>query len=139
MAEVSLKRELEYQDFLPSSGFNITTVDGINNADFVMVSDTDSIISAIKNIFTYEEGDLFFADQIISANLKKHLFEPTDFLTELSLRNSIKEAIDMFEPRVKLVDIIITAEDNKYDIVLKLHVIRLKKELTTTITIKRVR
>lgn len=139
MAEVTLKRQQEYSDFLPSSGFSITTVGEVNNADFVMVSDTDSIVNAIRNIFTYEEGDLFFSDQQISANLKRHLFEPVDFLTELSLRNTIKQAITMFEPRVRLVDVFIEPTDNKYDIVLKLFVIRLKKEITTTITIKRVR
>lgn len=146
--EVQLKRKQLYRDIDTSSCFFYNTkIDGKTvGVDLKVIDDVESILRSLKNIFSYEKGDLFFGDYEIAANIKRYLFEPMDFVTEISIRNDIKYAVEVYEPRVTIQEVYVRmgedTEDNekhKLEVTLVFTINNLNKTITTTFDIERIR
>jgi phage baseplate assembly protein W len=147
--EVQLQRNKIYRDLDLSSCFLYNTlIDGKTiSAELPIIDDVKAILRSLTNIFTYEPGDLYFGDQDISANVRRYLFEPMDFVTEISIKNDIKYSIEVYEPRIRVEDVIVnmgsddagTDTRNKMTVTLVFTINTLNKTITTSFDIERIR
>lgn len=147
--EVQLQRNKLYQDLDLSSQFHYNImIDGKTvSAELPVISDVKAILRSLSNLFSYDPGDLFFDDQEISANLRRYLFEPMDFVTEISIKNDIKYAVEVHEPRVTVEEVKVNMgaekagsnDSNRLTITLVFTINTLKKTITTSFDVERIR
>ena len=66
----------------------------------------------------------------LGSNVSRLLFDPMDQMTSMNIRSEIEHTINTFEPRVELLDVIVTPQydDNAYDIVIKFKIIGIEVE-----------
>lgn len=75
------------------------------------------------------------------ANLRGFLFEPMSNLVAGLIQNTIKNIIESYEPRAKIVSISVVAnfDTNSYDVTLNYYVIGIDRPQTLTANLKRLR
>lgn len=75
------------------------------------------------------------------ANLRGFLFEPMSNLVAGLIQNTIKNIIESYEPRAKIVSISVVAnfDTNSYDVTLKYYVIGIDRPQILTANLKRLR
>jgi len=75
------------------------------------------------------------------ANLRGFLFEPMSNLVAGLIQNTIKNIIESYEPRAKIVSITVVAnfDTNSYDVTLNYYVIGIDRPQTLTANLKRLR
>lgn len=87
------------------------------NGDLTVVKDNDSIKQAIFTLFHTIPGSRVMAPAY-GASLQPFLFEPFDESTANDMLRYIREAIDVFEPRINTdsIDININEANQSYEI-----------------------
>jgi len=85
--------------------------------DIIPLKDDAAIKNAVKNLLVSNFYERPFQDDL-GANLRGLLFEPSGFLTEIQLRDNIRNVIKKYEPRVsvKAIDITDDIDNNSYRI-----------------------
>lgn len=85
--------------------------------DIIPLKDDAAIKNAVKNLLVSNFYERPFQDDL-GANLRGLLFEPSGFLTEIQLRDNIRNVIKKYEPRVSVkgIDITDDIDNNSYRI-----------------------
>ena len=85
--------------------------------DIIPLKDDAAIKNAVKNLLVTNFYERPFQDDL-GANLSGLLFEPAGMLTNIVLRNNIRDVLDKYEPRIKVnnIRIVDLADENAYNI-----------------------
>lgn len=108
--------------------------------DLARNTNETAVITSIKNlIFTNKYERLF--NPGIGSKIRTLLFEPVDTKTQVSLQDEIKETITNYEPRAKIVDVIVTPfiDEAAYAITITFYIINNTAPITLQTTLFRVR
>ncbi len=133
----SARRERDdtlYSDFLVN--FNAHP----DNSQLIRNVNEDAIIRSLKNLlFTNKYERLF--QPTIGSNLKNLLFEPVSPQTESNIKEEIKRLIENYEPRVNIVDLVVSAypDRNAYIVSLTFYMTTIQDTLTINIPLIRVK
>jgi len=104
--------------------------------DINLLRDENAVKRALSNLIKTQTGTRPFRPDF-GVDLGRYLFGPADYDTEVSINEEIAGAIEIFEPRVRLVSIESTIEnDSSVKVSIAYFVIGVAKEqlLETTIT-----
>jgi hypothetical protein len=90
-----------------------------------MVSDEEDIRQSLEILLATEIGERFL-QPLYGCNLDRFVFEPMNATVSTELRLTVKRAIDLFEPRIKLISIKLDIgfiQEGRVDIVVEYQVI----------------
>lgn len=135
MAQTSPRqKQIFYSDFLADFSTNPHT------QDMIKVTNEQSVINSIKNILRTNNFERPY-NAYFGANIYRYLFEPFVQTTETELKNEIQFAIQNFEPRAQILDIVLNGrpDENAIDITLTISIINSVTPVTVTTTLVRVR
>lgn len=94
------KKTERYSDFYTNLNKNIGT------KDLARLTDENSIIRSIKNIVLTRRGERPFFPEF-GCNITGLLFENFNEFTKSAMETEIKTAIENFEPRASVVDVVV--------------------------------
>jgi len=86
--------------------------------DIIPLKDDAAIKNAVRNLLVSNFYERPFQNDL-GANLSGLLFEPAGVITEIQIRDNIRNVLDKYEPRIKVNNIAITdlSEKNSYKII----------------------
>jgi len=107
-----LNKEVRYSDL--SLGFEKSPLTG----NLAKVNDVQSIKQSLKTLILTDPGERLYNGKYGSA-IKASLFDPLDTITADNIRTSITTSINNFEPRVKVLQLLVIPydEQNLYKII----------------------
>ena len=110
-----------------SQGFKDISMSFENNPltqDLIALKNENAIARSIKNIVFTSPGEKFFEPDF-GSDVAESLFETMDDLPGSFVEAQIRESIDEFEPRVKLIDVIALPgfDNNAFDVTIKYEVV----------------
>src|SRR5210317_896106 len=108
--------------------------------DIIPLKDDAAIRNAVKNLLVTNFYERPFADDL-GANLRGLLFEPAGLITNIELRNNIRDVIQKYEPRVSVTSIDITdnVPRNEYLIEVFFNIKGINVEQVVEIPLRRLR
>jgi phage baseplate assembly protein W len=94
------------------------------NNDLIVMKNATAIARSVRNIVYTLPGEKFF-NQSFGSNITASLFENVDDLSASVIENEIRNSINNYEPRVKLIDVITNADpdNNAFNVTLKYDII----------------
>ena len=109
--------QLSYKDI------NITFKKHPVTDDLVVSKDASAIKQAIVNLLLTNKGERLMAPDY-GSNIRSYLFEPMDYGTANQIKNNIRDTIETFEPRIRVLQISATPnfDDNGFDITMTYNV-----------------
>ena len=81
------------------------------NNDLIAIKNVNAITRSIRNIVLTTPGEKFF-DPDFGSNVSKLLFENVDDITASQMQEEIEFSISNYEPRVKLIDVQVIADND---------------------------
>ena len=110
--------QLSYRDI------NITFKKHPVTDDLVVSKDASAIKQAIVNLLLTNKGERLM-NPTYGSDIRSYLFEPMDFGTANQIKNNIRDTIEIFEPRIRVLQISATPnfDDNGFDITMTYNVI----------------
>lgn len=126
--------EVVYSDF--PVDFNIHP----SKLDLMTVSNEESVKQSVKNILLTDRGERLF-NPTMGSDIRSLLFENMSPQTESSLRDYIETAINNYEPRASLIDVIVSAmpDLNAYSVTVVFSVINKSEPVVLDILLNRIR
>lgn len=123
-----------YSDFF--TNFNVHP----QNKRLVKYTNEESVKRSIRNLINTEKYDRLFQPEV-GCRIRSFLFENMSEIVSNEIKSSIKETIEIYEPRARIVDIIVQANEARhaYDVYIYFQVINSDKELSINITLYRAR
>lgn len=111
-----------------------------NTGDLGIKKDINSVKQSILNILRTNHGEKPF-EPLFGANLRTYLFENPGLVTEVAIENSIKMAIENYEPRVEILDIKVDdhTDENRIGIQLTVKIISISQITNISTSIERLR
>ena len=111
-----------------------------HNKNVVVYTNEQTVKRSIRNILSTDYTERLFNPKF-GANLKRFLFEDISPFTSTLIRDAIKDAIDKFEPRARVSDIMVIPNDysNSYEVSVFFEVINSVNPQNITLTLYRVR
>lgn len=111
-----------------------------NKLDLVLHSNEDAVMRSIKNILLTNRSEKFF-NPTFGSDIKSILFENFSPQAETMLREYVKIAIQNFEPRANLIDVIVSAliDQNAYVVTVIFSVINRSEPIKLELLLDRVR
>jgi len=108
--------------------------------DVAVKNDANAIEQSLRSLISTNYYDRGFHPEI-GSNIRASLFEMVDPITMTDLRNSIAELINNFEPRVRLINIIVEdfPDRNAYNITLVYNYANAPAPVTLKIVLERLR
>ena len=106
MAQNALRTTTRYKDF--NTGFNVHPVNG----DIANITDDVCIKTSLRNILLTGFGERPFNPEF-GSGIRELLFEPLDSYLEDRVKIKIVESISNYEPRVELIEVIVTADHDR--------------------------
>lgn len=133
----SAKRERDdtlYSDFLVN--FNAHP----DNRQLIRNINEDSVIRSLKNLISTNKYERLFQPNI-GSNIRSLLFEPISPQTEVAIEQEIRRTIENYEPRIKIIDIIVSGytDRNAYAVTISFYLTTIQDATTITIPLIRVR
>ena len=94
------------------------------NNDLVALKNTTAVSRSVRNIIFTTPGEKFF-EPTFGSRVSQMLFESMDDITAISIRDEIKNSIDIFEPRVQLTGVRVNPDfdSNQYNAVITYKII----------------
>ena len=122
------------------SDFDLDFVAHPNTGNLSMKKDEDAVVRSIRHLLLTNHYEKPFHPEI-GSNLVRQLFELMTIQTTLNIKQNIVEAINNFEPRVQLNDIVVTPKEleNGYEILLRFFIINEEVERVTQFFLERTR
>lgn len=123
-----------YSDFY--NNFNMHP----HNKTLAKYTNENSVKRAIRNLIMTNPGERRFQPDF-GCNIRRFLFENmSDYVSGL-IKDVIIEAIDKYEPRVRVLDIVIVANEvnNSYEVTIIFEVINNVNPMSISLTLYRVR
>ena len=123
-----------YSDFL----VNLNAHPDTNQ--LVVNRNEEAIIRSVKNLLFTNKYERLFQPRI-GSNIHKYLFEPISPQTQTGIRDQVRETIENFEPRAKILDIVVSPymDENAYVITIVFYVTTVENAITINIPLIRVR
>ena len=92
--------------------------------DLVVSKDASAIKQAIVNLLLTNKGERLM-NPTYGSDIRSYLFEPMDYGTANQIKNNIRDTIETFEPRIRVLQISATPnfDDNGFDITMTYNVI----------------
>ena len=89
------------------------------NDDLIAIKNENAIARSLRNIVYTLPGEKFF-NQSFGSRITESLFENIDSLTATVIVDEIRESINIYEPRVKLIDVkaFPDYENNGFDVII---------------------
>ena len=81
------------------------------NGDLIAIKNVNAITRSIRNIVLTIPGEKFF-DPDFGSNVSNLLFENVDDITASQIQEEIEFSINNYEPRVKLLDVKVIADND---------------------------
>ena len=108
--------------------------------DIIPLKDDAAIKNAVKNLLLTNFFERPF-QPAKGANLRGLLFEPADAITKYELSSSIRDCIEDFEPRVRVISINVAdeSETNSYRINVEFQIIEFDSNQEVEIVLQRLR
>ena len=108
--------------------------------DLIRHVNEESVKRSIKNILQTNRGERFF-NPSFGSNIRALLFENVSSVTESLLREYIETAISNFEPRAKLIEVIVSGlpDENAYNVSVIFSTINTTEPITLNLILNRVR
>jgi phage baseplate assembly protein W len=78
------------------------------------IKDANAIARSVRNIVFTLPGEKFFNPNF-GSNISASLFENIDDFSALTIRDEIKNSIENYEPRVRLIDVIVDPQYDDYN------------------------
>lgn len=112
-----------------SRGFkDISMVFKINplNQDVITLKDASAIARSVRNLVMTYPGERFFSPDI-GSKISRSLFQNMSSIEASVIKDEIKYTIKTYEPRVELIDVIVTPlfDDNAFDVTIIYNIIGL--------------
>lgn len=108
--------------------------------DVTLVTNEEAIKRSIKHLVLTSYYDRPFEPEIGSRVLES-LFENKNIFTEIVLKQQIEETITNYEPRVKLIDVLVSSplDDNEIQISVYFEFQNIPKEVSFNLDLERVK
>jgi len=131
---VTTTRPTVYKDLSLSLGMHPIT------NDVVTVTGEEAVKRAVKNLLMIQCGEVPFLPNL-GTRLNGLLFEPIDPITTALLKSEIRATIEAFEPRVNIVQLVITPseDEHQYEVNITFEVVNLPEPVTLTVFLTRLR
>lgn len=128
------KEENLYSDFLVNLNFHP------DNKQLMRNTNEEAVIRSIRNLLLTNKYERLFQPSI-GSNIQKLLFEPISPQTQVGIVNQVRETIENFEPRAKLIDVIASpyVDQNAYVITIIFFITTIENAITINIPLQRVR
>ena len=81
------------------------------NGDLIAIKNVNAIARSVRNIVLTTPGEKFF-DPDFGSNVTRLLFENVDDITASQIQEEIEFSINNYEPRVKLLDVKVIADND---------------------------
>lgn len=122
-----------YSDF--NTSFSVTSL-----GDIQLQENEQSVIQAIHNIVLTNQGERVY-NPLFGCDIRSLLFEPASPHTEGMIASKIKTAIENFEPRARLHDVVIQGDvdENAYTVTIIFSVINRRDPISLDLVITRIR
>ena len=110
--------QLSYKDI------NITFKKHPVTNDIVISKDASAIKQSIVNLLLTNKGERLM-NPTYGSDIRSYLFEPMDYGTANQIKNNIRDTIETFEPRIRVLQISATPnfDDNGFDITMTYNVV----------------
>ena len=94
------------------------------NDDLIALKNSSAIARSIRNIVFTQPGEKFFNPEF-GSRVSESLFEIVDEVSSIAIRDEIRSSIINYEPRVKLLDVIVipNEDDNEMNVTVKYRII----------------
>ena len=94
------------------------------NDDLIALKNSSAIARSIRNIVFTQPGEKFFNPEF-GSRVSESLFEIVDEVSSIGIRDEIRSSIINYEPRVKLLDVIVipNVDDNEMNVTVKYKII----------------
>ena len=94
------------------------------NDDLIALKNSSAIARSIRNIVFTQPGEKFFNPEF-GSRVSESLFEIVDEVSSIAIRDEIRSSIIYYEPRVKLLDVIVipNVDDNDMNVTVKYKII----------------
>ena len=94
------------------------------NDDLIALKNSSAIARSIRNIVFTQPGEKFFNPEF-GSRVSESLFEIVDEVSSITIRDEIRSSIINYEPRVKLLDVIViqNVDDNEMNVTVKYKII----------------
>ena len=105
-----------------------------------ILKDLDAVKQSIKNLILTSRGERPF-QPTLGSNVRALLFEPADYFTEFDLKEAIEETVLNFEPRVRLLNIDVTGEEdyNRFRVSIEFQMVTSLQTGSTEFYLERIR
>lgn len=84
------------------------------NLDLIGIKDANAIARSVKNIVFTLPGEKFFNPDF-GSNITASLFESIDEFSAITIRDEIRNSIENYESRVRLIDVTVTPQFDDYN------------------------
>lgn len=134
LATQTAKKENVYADF--NTAFDIHP----NKLDLVVTTNEDAVKRSIRNLLLTNRGEKLF-NPIYGSDVRGLLFENISPQTESAMREYIELAIQNFEPRANLLEVLVSSlpDDNTYAVTIVFSVINRTEPITLDLLLNRIR
>ena len=128
------EKEERYSDI--TIGFDKSPLTG----NLARVADAQSIMQALKTLLLTNQGERLY-NMDLGSKIRSSLFDPLDNITASTINNSIKQAIENYEPRVNILQLDVTPSEemNAFKVNLFFNIINIPEVQQLNLTLKRVR
>jgi len=92
--------------------------------DMIAIKNENAIARSIRNLVFTLPGERFF-NQNLGSRVTQSLFENMDGINASIIRDEIENTIKNYEPRVKLIDVIVEPnyDDNEFNVIINFRII----------------
>lgn len=92
--------------------------------DLITVKDEAAIKQAIVNLLLTNKSERFFNSNL-GSGVATLLFQPLDYGTAALIQNEIRNTLNTYEPRIKVISVISNPDDenNGFDVILEYEII----------------
>lgn len=115
------------------------TMNSVTN-DIVKIEGVNAVKRSVRNLINTNHYERFFHPEL-GSGIRELLFEPMSPLTEIYLAKKIEEVLVNYEPRVRLIHVLVTGseEQNQYNIMIEFYVVNHPEPVTIDTFLERLR
>jgi len=122
-------------DIYKDLDFNFTRT---ATGDVATVINEEAIAQSVRNIILTDYQEKLF-QAYFGGNVNGSLFELNTSLVKINIRDSIRDSLLNFEPRVRVNEILVTALEDSISVIINLNIVSIPRSIDVDITIERLR
>lgn len=94
------------------------------NYDLIALKNESAIARSVRNLVLTLPGERFF-NESLGTNINKSLFDMLDDLSASSIKSQIENVINQYEPRVRLIEVLVTPDydNNTFNVTLNYRIV----------------